>query len=39
MRADFEDKISVTTPERPGLKNFSGHYRQVTLWWSGNWID
>lgn len=33
----FEDKISGTKSDRPGLKNCSGHYRQVTLWLSGSW--
>lgn len=35
----FEDKISGTKSERHGLKNCSGHYRQVIRWWSGNWTD
>lgn len=33
----FEDKISGTKSDRPGLKNCSGHYRQETLWLSGSW--
>ncbi len=28
----FEDKISGTKSDRPGLKNCSEHYQQVTLW-------
>ncbi len=33
----FEDKISGTKSDRPGLKNCSGHYRQETRWLSGSW--
>lgn len=33
----FEDKISGTKSDRPGLKNYSGHYRQETRWLSGSW--
>lgn len=33
----FEDKISGTKSDRPGLKNCLGHYRQETLWLSGSW--
>ncbi|MFO6427538.1 recombinase family protein [Escherichia coli] len=35
----FEDKISGTKSDRPGLKKLLRTYRQVTRWWSGNWTD
>lgn len=33
----FEDKISGTKSDRPGLKKLLRHYRQETLWLSGSW--
>ncbi|NBY81681.1 hypothetical protein GFB73_20225 [Escherichia coli] len=35
VRADFEYKISITTPEIPRLKNFLGHYQLAIHRWTG----
>lgn len=34
----FEDKISGTKAERPGLKNYSGRYQKGTRWLYGSSI-